>query len=65
MSQEFVIDTSALLQAYVTDTYTPQVQSLLALLAQADPPDLHFLDIGLAEGTNVLWKRVRFSGTRT
>jgi predicted nucleic acid-binding protein len=58
----YVIDTSALLHAFIIDTYTDHVRALLALLTEESPPELHFLDIGLAESANVLWRRVRFSG---
>jgi predicted nucleic acid-binding protein len=61
MSEKYVLDTSALLQGFITDQYSDNIQSLLAKLTKDDPPELHVLDIGLAESGNVLWKRVRFS----
>jgi predicted nucleic acid-binding protein len=54
----YVIDTSALMQAYVEDAFTEHAKALLDSLAEEEPPDLHLLDIQLAEAANVLWKRV-------
>lgn len=59
MSGAFVIDTSALLQAYIQDTYTQNVLALIASLLKDDAPVLHFCEMGLVESTNVLWKHVQ------
>lgn len=59
MSGAFVIDTSALLQAYIQDAYTPNVLALLTSLLEGDAPALHFCEMGLVESTNVLWKHVQ------
>lgn len=56
MSEHYVIDPSALMQAYIKDTYTPQAKALLNSLEADDAPELHLLEIGLAEAANVLWK---------
>jgi predicted nucleic acid-binding protein len=56
--EQYVLDTSALMQAYVKDEYTFQVKALLATLVGSTPPKLHLLDIAFAEAANVLWKRV-------
>jgi predicted nucleic acid-binding protein len=60
MSEQYVIDTSILMQAYIHDTNTSNVHALIGLLAGEKPPELHYLDIGLAESTNVLWKQIRW-----
>jgi predicted nucleic acid-binding protein len=60
VSVPYVIDPSALMQAYLADTYSSNVTALLNLLKADDPPELHFLEMGLVEATNVLWKHVRF-----
>lgn len=60
MSEAYVLDTSALMQAYVKDTSTAAAKHLLSLLGDQDGVELHFLNVGLAEGVNVVWKRVRF-----
>ncbi len=44
------------MQAYIKDAYTPHIKALLSSLEAADAPELHFLEVGLAEATNVVWK---------
>jgi predicted nucleic acid-binding protein len=56
VSAHYIIDPSALMQAYIKDTYTLQVKALLTSLEADDAPELHLLEIGLAEAANVLWK---------
>jgi len=58
MSEKYVLDTSALIQAYVQDDNTPNAKEMIARLLSATPPELHLLDIALPEAANVLWKRV-------
>ncbi len=60
MSEGYVIDTSALMQIYVQDSYTQNAHALIARLVQEDEFDLHYLEIGLAESINVLWKHVKW-----
>lgn len=59
MSETYLIDTSALMQIYVQDSFTTHAHALITLFEKQDEPDLHFLEIGLAEAANVLWKHVR------
>lgn len=60
---EFVIDTSALIQAFVNDEHMPNA---LELMRQAYAEDstirLHVIDFTLSECLNIIWKRVRFHG---
>lgn len=58
MNDTYVLDTSALIQAYVEDAHTEHVKTLLSQLEADSPPELHILDITLVESANVLWKRV-------
>ncbi len=60
MSEQYVIDTSILMQAYIHDANTSNVHALIDLFAEEEPPELHYLDIGLTESTNVLWKHIRW-----
>ena len=62
MKQSCVLDPSILIQAYIADTDSARVQTLLAGL-ENDPPDEFYIpDFCLLECTNILWKRVRFNG---
>src|SRR5260370_36494708 len=62
MTQTYVLDPSILIQAYIADTETARVQTLLAGL-ENDPPDAFYVpEFCLLECTNILWKRVRFHG---
>ena len=56
MTDRYVIDTSILMQAYIKDTLTKEVTSLLSSLDGDDSPELHVMEIGLAEAANVIWK---------
>jgi predicted nucleic acid-binding protein len=60
MSGGYIIDVSALIQAYVRE---PQTDNVLALL-DGLPEDigLHVPEFCLIECTNILWKHVRFQG---
>jgi len=60
VSGAYMLDASPLMQAYVEDRYTSEAKYLMSQLSGPTPIELHFLDIGLAEATNVVWKRVRF-----
>jgi predicted nucleic acid-binding protein len=62
MKQSYVLDPSILIQAYVADTDTARVQTLLAGLEHAEPDAFHIPDFCLLECTNIVWKRVRFHG---
>lgn len=59
MSAAFVIDPSALLQAYIQDKYTDNILALVTGLTADNAPELHFCEMGLIESTNVLWKHVK------
>ncbi|MBN1310357.1 MAG: type II toxin-antitoxin system VapC family toxin [Anaerolineae bacterium] len=58
MSEQYAVDTSALIQAYIEDNHTPNAKEMIARLLSETPPELHIVDIALAEAANVLWKRV-------
>src|SRR5258708_6704912 len=62
MKQIYVLDPSILIQAYITDTDTARVQTLLTRLENDPPDEFHIPDFCLLECTNILWKRVRFHG---
>jgi predicted nucleic acid-binding protein len=60
MTEHYVIDPSALIQAYVRE---PQTEALLALLDQVpDGIELHIPEFCLVECANVLWKHARLHG---
>jgi len=59
MNESYVLDTSALMQAYIQDEHTAQIHALLKQLTQPNPPTIHYLEIGLAEAGNVLWKHIQ------
>lgn len=62
MKQIYVLDPSILIQAYIADTDTAGVQTLLAGLENEPPDDFYVPDFCLLECTNILWKRARFHG---
>ena len=62
MKQVYVLDPSILIQAYIADSDTARVQTLLAGLENNEPDEFHIPDFCLLECTNILWKRVRFHG---
>jgi predicted nucleic acid-binding protein len=65
MNQEWVLDPSVLIRAFVNGTDTPRVRTILAGLAQDPPVQLHTVEFCLVECANVLWKYVRFQGMPT
>jgi len=62
MKQTYVLDPSILIQAYVADTDSARIQTLLSGLENNEPDEFHIPDFCLLECTNILWKRVRFHG---
>ena len=59
MSEAYVIDASALMQVYIEDVFTGNAVALISGLTDDDPLQLHFMESGMAEATDVLWKHVR------
>lgn len=57
MSDAYIIDTSAMIQAYVREPHTDHALALLAQLS-ADV-ELHIPEFCLLECANILWKHVR------
>lgn len=62
MSERYVVDTSVLIQAYVSEVDTKRVQTLLHGLEKPDPDELNIPEFCLVECVNVLWKHVRLHG---
>ena len=62
MVQEFVVDTSALIQAYLKDSESLRAVSLLYTLFEDPPARLHVLEFGIVKCVNIMWKRVTFGG---
>ncbi len=62
MVQEFVVDTSVLVQGFITEADSARVQTLMRGLFASEPDILHIAEFGLLECTNILWKRVRLHG---
>ena len=54
MSEAYVIDASALMQVYIEDVFTGNAVALISGLTDDDPLQLHFLESGMAEATDVL-----------
>ncbi len=63
MTHHWVVDTSALIQAYIEDSLSSHALNLIATLARDDRDEIHVPEFALAECANVLWKQVRFYGT--
>jgi predicted nucleic acid-binding protein len=62
MSDHVVIDPSVLIQAYVREPDTDNVQALLDNLKQPASVALHAPEFCVVECTNILWRHVRFQG---
>lgn len=62
MVQEFVVDTSVLVQAFVADTHTLRAVTLMQTLLAYPPTQLHVTEFGFIECVNIMWKRVVFHG---
>ena len=56
----YVVDASVVIQHFITDTYTANVNALFDELG--DTVVLHLPEFCLLECANVIWKRVRFHG---
>lgn len=64
MVQNYVVDTSVLIQAYIRDQDTARARTLLHGMFDPDNPTvIHVLEFSLLECANILWKRVQFHGT--
>jgi predicted nucleic acid-binding protein len=61
LNEEYVIDSSVLVQSMIRDTQSRRVATMLTLLNDTSPIVLHVPEFSLVECANVLWKRVRFS----
>jgi predicted nucleic acid-binding protein len=62
--QNFVLDTSVLIQAVIRDRDTARARTLVSGAFEPDNATvLHVPEFGLVECTNVLWKRVQFHQT--
>ncbi len=62
MAETLVLDTSALMQAVISDTYTKATQLLLKRLWDDDPLEVYILEFTLVECTNVVWKHIQRQG---
>lgn len=60
MTEDYVVDTSVLIQAFVTDSYTARARTLVEQMARNRGFKVHTLEFCLVECGNVLWKHVRF-----
>jgi len=56
----YIVDTSIIVQALITDTHTPNVKALFRAWKPED--SLIIPEFCILECTNVLWKYVRFHG---
>lgn len=61
MVQAYVIDTSALIQAFIQDTFTTQALSLIKQVFTAGVL-LHTPEFVLLECGNIVWKQTQFGG---
>ena len=59
---DYVIDPSVLIQAYVRESHSARVTTLLQSLTESEADSLHVPEFCLTECTNILWKHVRFNG---
>lgn len=57
----YVLDTSALIQAYISDPHSARMQTIIRM-AYEKQHSLHILDFGRSECLNIIWKRVIFHG---
>lgn len=62
MTAQYIIDTSALIQGFIEDSYSLRVATLMHMVTVANSARLHLPEFCLVECTNVIWKRVRFQG---
>ncbi len=64
MVQNFVVDTSVLIQAFIRDQDTARARSILRSIFDPDNPTvIHVPEFCLLECANILWKRVQFQST--
>ncbi len=64
MVQNFIVDTSVLIQAFIRDQDTARARTLLrGVFDPNDPTVIHVPEFCLLECTNILWKRVRFQSS--
>lgn len=57
----YIVDTSALIQGYITDPNSARMRMLVKMTYE-NTVVLHILDFGLSECLNIVWKRVLFHG---
>jgi predicted nucleic acid-binding protein len=57
----YVLDSSALIQAYISDPHSARMQTVIKMAYDRDH-SLHILDFGRSECLNIIWKRVVFHG---
>lgn len=63
MVQNFVVDTSVLIQAFIRDQDTARARTLLkGVFDPVNTTVLHVPEFGLLECANILWKQVQFHG---
>ena len=60
MTGSYIVDASALIQAYVREPHTDNVLALMDMLP--DDVELHVPEFCLLECTNILWRHVRLHG---
>lgn len=60
MITQYVIDTSALIQGFIQDSYSLRLATLMHRITVANTVRLHVPEFCLVECANVIWKRVRF-----
>lgn len=56
----YIVDTSVVIQYFISQSYTPQARVLIARMYSGD--ELYIPEFSLLECANVLWKEVRFRG---
>jgi predicted nucleic acid-binding protein len=62
MTNQYVLDTSVLIQGYIREPHTNHVLAMLNQLTNPDTIVLHTSEFSILECTNILWKKVRFEG---
>ena len=62
MSAKFVIDANVLIQAFVGESDSARVETILQALAKPEPDMLCAPEFCILECVNILWKQVRFNG---
>lgn len=60
MNDQYIVDTSILVQLLITEAHTSETKSLFASVANGNK--IIIPEFSLLECTNVLWKHIRFHG---